>query len=967
MRNIGFAFTFLIGATLYACEAEPVPKTIGCGEGTVLNAASTHCVVSEAALSQSFQEGVDSVDITTDNQVSYDEGFAAGEASVDITTDNLASFDEGFSAGVVSVDITTDNQASYDEGFSAGVASVDITTDNQVSFDEGFSAGVVSVDITTDNQASYDEGFAAGVISVDITTDNQAPYDEGYEAGAASVDITTDNQASFDEGFAAGVASVDITTDNPGCDWSTQHWNGVFCAATEYEISLGGTNLSNAVLKYAQLGGVDLIGADLTNVNFQYSDLSDANLTGAVMWHVFAAPLSGDCPAALPTSWVCVIRSDDSRVLVGPGANLYAVDLSGVDLSGLDLSQANLGNANLSGADLSGTSLVDAHLPNADLTDAIVTNTDFTGANLTGSIQTGANMEEAVFCSVDSHCADDDICTADSCISASCQQLAIAGCCTEDVHCDDGLNCTEDICFEDQCQTTDIVTGCCSTGDCEAVFNIPETSLLLPENQSGQGFHYSDVQASFPEVDWSTLDRLYIPAGHYKYLGISNLPDRSPDHPLVITNKGGQVWVGALEFYSLFGLSGGSNWILTGRWDPVGQTGHHAFPGHDGNNYAHTAGKYGIMVDDQFVGNGPTNLAVSGLSIRGGATDFEVEFVEIARVGFAGLVLKTDDEGDAIMENVKIHDLYVHDTGSECFYIGSTQTQPQHKIMGIEIYNNRLLRSGTELIQVGQVGGGSEIHHNVFMLGALDWKDPFQPWQDNATQLGPREGSVSVHHNIVIGGGELMVNMHPLEAEGDVYQEGDLVHYHDNYFSNGRNAVGVYIGTFANGMTTYRFEDNTFREMVFSYDEISPGKLPPQNFFGVSGPQTNPVELFNNTWDGDSQLVQPKPNIVTSGNVNTTSDPVMFMDAGFPADFDYFLVEIWTDLAGANANAPVYYKEGDHVLWKSDLYRCIEPGEHTDKLPPDHPETWELLPPLPDDVRLHPDSPYQGYGLLDTP
>ena len=101
--------------------------------------------------------------------------------------------------------------------------------------------------------------------------------------------------------------------------------------------------------------------------------------------------------------------------------------------------------------------------------------------------------------------------------------------------------------------------------------------------------------------------------------------------------------------------------------------------------------------------------------------------------------------------------------------------------------------------------------------------------------------------------------------------------------------------------------------------------------------------------------------------MNSTSDPVVFVDSGFPADFDYFLVEMWTDLAGANANAPVYYTEGDYVLWKSELYRCIEPGEHTNKLPPDHPETWELLPPLPDDVRLHPDSPYQGYGLLDTP
>ena len=47
-----FTFILLIGVTLYACEVEPVPQTIGCGEGTILNADSTNCVVSEAALSQ---------------------------------------------------------------------------------------------------------------------------------------------------------------------------------------------------------------------------------------------------------------------------------------------------------------------------------------------------------------------------------------------------------------------------------------------------------------------------------------------------------------------------------------------------------------------------------------------------------------------------------------------------------------------------------------------------------------------------------------------------------------------------------------------------------------------------------------------------------------------------------------------------------------------------------------------------
>jgi hypothetical protein len=575
-------------------------------------------------------------------------------------------------------------------------------------------------------------------------------------------------------------------------------------------------------------------------------------------------------------------------------------------------------------------------------------------------------MADALLCIADSECADDDPCTTDSCVNGACVQAEITGCCIDDEQCNDGLSCTANTCFEHACTTASITTGCCIEGACNPVFGVPLTSFTVPENQNGQGFYYQDIQASFPDVAWDTIDRLYIPAGHYKYLSINNLPDRSPDHPLVITNEGGQVWVGALTFYHLFSLGGGSNWILTGRWDPVSETGHHDFPGHDGNVYANTAGTYGFMVDDQFIGNGPGHEAISGFSVGGGATDFEIEFVEITRVGFAGMVLKSDDEGDATMENVKIHDLYIHDTGSEGFYIGSTQSQPQHKIMGLQLYNNRVLRAGTELVQIGQIGGGSVIHHNVFMLGGLDWKDPFQPWQDNASPLGPREGNVTVHHNVYIGGAELMVNMHPVEWAGDVHSDGDLVHYHDNYFSNGRNAVGAYIGRVANGMTTYRFEDNIFREMVFSYDEISPGKAPPSYFFGVFHDQTNAIEILGNTWDSQSPLIKPAANVVNQGNINATTEPIEFVDSGFPADFDYFLVEMWAETSSANANAEVVYHEGDYVLWKGELYRCIAPGDHTGRLPPDHPETWQLMAAPADDVRLSPSSPYQGFGLVDT-
>ena len=157
-----------------------------CGAHTV--AENGTCVVEatwlESVESDAYDEGVASVDITTDNQQAYDEGVA----SVDITTDNQQAYDSGYVLG---------EQDGYAQGLSVG------TTEG---YNSGFDEGVASVDITTDNQAAYD----AGVASVDITTDNQAAYD----AGVASVDITTDNQDSYDAGFTAGEASVTCITEN---------------------------------------------------------------------------------------------------------------------------------------------------------------------------------------------------------------------------------------------------------------------------------------------------------------------------------------------------------------------------------------------------------------------------------------------------------------------------------------------------------------------------------------------------------------------------------------------------------------------------------------------------------------------------------------------------------------------------------------------------------------------------------
>lgn len=499
------------------------------------------------------------------------------------------------------------------------------------------------------------------------------------------------------------------------------------------------------------------------------------------------------------------------------------------------------------------------------------------------------------------------------------------------------------------------------------------TTFTLPVANPANGAYHPDVQASFPQVPWATLDRLYIPAGHYKFLRIGNLPQRTADRPLVITNSGGQVRIGGLGHYYLFPIGGGSHWRLTGEYDAAAQTGHADFPGHANGQYANSAGRYGIVVDDgRIEDEDGDDTGLSGISV-GGATRFEIDFVEVTRVGFAGIVMKTDNNGTAHMQDVRVHDTYIHDTGSEGFYIGSTQAQPQHRIEGLQLYNNRVVRAGTELFQLGQVGGGSDIHHNVFFLGALDWKSPFQAFQDNAMQLSPRQGSLRFRNNIVIGGAGSMINMHGANIAGDTHAAGDLVEFSDNYFSHSRH-FGPYLGRLNDGVTRYRFARNQFTDVDFSYDELDPGASDYNQIFrlGSGGAaNTSLIEIVDNRWDGPQRFInnwtnpnQTAGNVSASGNVNAAVPDVAFADSGFAADFDYFRIEQWGRLTPGGAQ--ISYQPGDHVTYQGRLYRSVAAGPTTGQRPDQFPGTWQLLPSPPDDLRLAADSPVRGVGLLDT-
>ncbi len=493
-------------------------------------------------------------------------------------------------------------------------------------------------------------------------------------------------------------------------------------------------------------------------------------------------------------------------------------------------------------------------------------------------------------------------------------------------------------------------------------WDAPDEVFTLPPLEDATGYYYPDIQASFPEVDWQSLNRLYIPAGHYKFIRIGNLPVRSVSNRLVITNKGGQVRVGGLGHYYLFVLSGGKNWILTGRYDPESQTGDSRYPGHWGGAYVASRNSYGILVDDEYVRDG-----ISGISIGGRATDFEVEFVEIRHVGFAGMVIKTDDDGTATMENITIHDTYIHDTLSEGFYIGSTQKQPQHLVRNLEMYNNRVIRAGTEAIQIGNLGGNITIHHNVFALAAVHWKDAFQPWQDGNMQIGTRTGNIEISDNIFIGAAGNIVFVSGKGVAGDNYPAISTVRFKNNYFSSTRNLF-FYLRNDEHPGLQYELDGNYFSHMDFQRQEINPAAVSPNEMIRTFTPV--PLVFKNNTWNTDLDFSNPladgngtNNNVSGSDNIKRTPPELRFCKTGLKDDFDWLKLEVWAATASRGNDQPVEYEHDDIVMYMGQPYHCkltiCPPG----MIPPDNPAIWQEMSYFSDDWRLESGLGLDGIGL----
>lgn len=153
-----------------------------------------------------------------------------------------------------------------------------------------------------------------------------------------------------------------------------------------------------------------------------------------------------------------------------------------------------------------------------------------------------------------------------------------------------------------------------------------------------------------------------------------------------------------------------------------------------------------------------------GITLDKLSSNFEVDHIEIANSGFAGIMAKTDPSCDAVttrgnftMTNISIHDNYVHDTGGEGMYVGNSFYQHgmklgcgiklPHEIHYVKIFNNVVKNTGWDGIQLGSATKGAEVYNNTIEnFGIMNVKN-----QRNGIQIGEGTGGLC-HGNIIMNG-----------------------------------------------------------------------------------------------------------------------------------------------------------------------------------------------------------------------
>ena len=534
---------------------------------------------------------------------------------------------------------------------------------------------------------------------------------------------------------------------------------------------------------------------------------------------------------------------------------------------------------------------------------------------------------------------------------------------------------------------TTFVTSCASipsgsnpryatSGDAAAIPNVNVGDLLVT-GPSGGGISI--------DTSWSLApgQKIVIIGGVYGYISIVNYSSGTTGNPIVITNACGQVET------SSFYIAGMSYFKLTGKYDPINQTGDINYQGHDAG-YAWSQGTYGIFINRDWTDQSSMLLEIQSDSSAHRTDNYEIEYIESGNGGYTNSFKWDGNTAYAILRNIKIHDCYFHDISGEGIYMGYSETASHYEIFqGLQIYNNRFVRCGNEGIQAKRFIGGTNIYNNASVNTGMGCYDT----QNFATVLWTIDGGTSVNNNLYYGNSGYASIQYFGTDDMDYTPTGGTA-----TFSN--NAV-LYMGTTG---VIYNGAFGLFVKML-DFNGTGPDNIGPatmainNNYWGFvntgrgdayvvnndnylpdgSSPLVSTGNTYDNTGNARSGFWQTgqstSPTTNTANSLGTVND-VSFVNMNYGTGFDYHKFNFW-DVPWSNSQNS--YSVGWYVSYKSKIYKAINVTPATSIEPgvtPGWTSYWELQTynggtsyfPA-DDIRINTGNFYNtnNIGLLDNP
>lgn len=282
--------------------------------------------------------------------------------------------------------------------------------------------------------------------------------------------------------------------------------------------------------------------------------------------------------------------------------------------------------------------------------------------------------------------------------------------------------------------------------------------LKTPPCQHTIGLSVTTADARVNYTAVKPGDTVCVTAGSRSTLVLKNFSGTS-EQPITVINFGGQVIFDKSATFAVY--------IRNSRFIRLTGTGS-------------TDISYGFKVNGKYT---------AGVSLGDKSSDFEIDHLEISNTNLAGVYAKTlancpdgstnsydyDDDGntkgdlDDIINrftftqyNSVFHHIYMHQVGAEGFYVGSSfygegemiscssanTRVPPPVLQGVKIYDNILVETANDAIQVGSAIQNCEIHHNQILRDSRN----AELYQESGIMNNP--GSVcNIYNNLIRDGG----------------------------------------------------------------------------------------------------------------------------------------------------------------------------------------------------------------------